>query len=137
VIPRSLEVGEFLRLSFEQFRQLPALWLDGRTVSYAGLYADAAKLGSAILAKTKPGEPIGVLAQRSPLGAFRHVTWVNAGTRPDNYAHDLYANLRTLDKTGATCLLVQEVPADARWDAIRDRLARAAAATPATLEGLP
>jgi L-threonylcarbamoyladenylate synthase len=83
------------------------------------------------------GKRVGVLAQRSPLGAFRHVTWVNAGTRPDNYAHDLYANLRTLDKAGATCLLVQEVPADARWDAVRDRLARAAAATPASLEGLP
>lgn len=65
MISRSLEVGEFLRLSFEQFHRLPALWLEGRTVSYAGLYADAAKLGSAILTKTKPGEPIGVLAQRS------------------------------------------------------------------------
>jgi len=65
VIPRSLEVGEFLRLSFEQFRDLPAVWLDGRTVSYADLYADAAKLGSTILELTEPAEPIGVLAQRT------------------------------------------------------------------------
>lgn len=86
---------------------------------------------------TRGGKRVGVLAQRSPLGSFRHVTWVNAGTRPENYAHDLYANLRTLDKSGAGCLLVQEVPADARWDAVRDRLARAAAATPAGLEGMP
>jgi len=29
------------------------------------------------------------------------------------------------------------VPADARWDAVRDRLARAAAATPPGLDDLP
>ena len=54
---------------------------------------------------------------------------MNAGTRLDRYAHDLYANLRTLDKIGASCLLVQEIPADERWDAVRDRLTRAAAGT--------
>ena len=86
---------------------------------------------------SRDGTRVGVLAQRSPLGSFRHVTWVNAGVRPENYAHDLYANLRTLDKAGAACLLVQEVPADARWDAVRDRLARAAAATPPGLDELP
>jgi L-threonylcarbamoyladenylate synthase len=85
----------------------------------------------------RQGTRVGVLAQRSPLGTFRHVTWVNAGMRPEAYAHDLYASLRTLDKAGAACLLVQEVPADARWDAVRDRLARAAAATPPGLEELP
>jgi L-threonylcarbamoyladenylate synthase len=86
---------------------------------------------------TREGTRVGVLAQRSPLGTFRHVTWVNAGVRPEGYAHDLYANLRTLDKAGAACLLVQAVPVDARWDAVRDRLARAAAATPPALDELP
>ena len=70
---------------------------------------------------------IGVLAQRTPLATYRHVTWVNAGTRLERYAHDLYAHLRTLDKIGAAYLLVQEVPSDERWDAVRDRLSRAAA----------
>lgn len=65
MVSRNLEIGEFLRLSFEQFRDLPALWLNERTISYAGLYADAAKLGTLILETTKPGEPVGVLAQRS------------------------------------------------------------------------
>jgi len=78
---------------------------------------------------SRGGVRVGVLAQRPPLGSFRSVTWVNAGTRLDRYAHDLYANLRTLDKIGATCLLVQEIPADERWDAVRDRLTRAAAGT--------
>jgi L-threonylcarbamoyladenylate synthase len=75
------------------------------------------------------GVRIGVLAQRPPLGSFRSVTWINAGTRLDSYTHDLYAHLRTLDKVGAACLLVQEIPADEAWDAVRDRLTRAAAGT--------
>ena len=52
-----------------------------------------------------------------------------AGTRPESYAHDLYAHLRTLDKAGCARILVQEVPADERWDAALDRLQRAAAAS--------
>jgi L-threonylcarbamoyladenylate synthase len=75
------------------------------------------------------GVRIGVLAQRPPLGSHPSVTWVNAGTRLDAYAHDLYAHLRALDKAGTVCLLVQEIPADERWDAVRDRLTRAAAAS--------
>jgi len=75
------------------------------------------------------GQRVGVLAQRPPVGTYRHVTWVNAGTRVEAFGHDLYTHLRALDKAGASCLLVQEVPADERWDAVRDRLSRAAAST--------
>jgi L-threonylcarbamoyladenylate synthase len=69
---------------------------------------------------------VAVLAQRLPLRAHKYVTWVNAGRRPEQYGHDLYANLRTLDKAGCQQILVQDVPEDERWDAIRDRLLRAA-----------
>ncbi len=44
---------------------------------------------------------------------------------PARYAHDLYANLRALDATGATAIVVEAVPDDAAWQAVRDRLARA------------
>lgn len=73
------------------------------------------------------GQRIAVLAQRLPLRTYPTVTWINAGKRVDAYAHDLYANLRTLDKAGCARILVQEVPGDERWDAVRDRLVRAAA----------
>jgi L-threonylcarbamoyladenylate synthase len=79
--------------------------------------ADAASAG---------GRRVAVLAQRLPLRAHKYVTWINAGRRPENYAHDLYANLRTLDKAGCQRILVQDVPDGERWDAIRDRLLRAA-----------
>ncbi|HEY6483165.1 MAG TPA: L-threonylcarbamoyladenylate synthase [Steroidobacteraceae bacterium] len=74
------------------------------------------------------GRRVAVLAQRLPLRAHKYVTWVNAGRRPEQYGHDLYANLRTLDKAGCQQILVQDVPEGERWEAIRDRLLRAASA---------
>ena len=79
--------------------------------------ADAASSG---------GRRVAVLAQRLPLRSHQTVTWINAGRRPETYAHDLYNNLRTLDKAGCQRILVQSVPDGERWDAVRDRLLRAA-----------
>jgi L-threonylcarbamoyladenylate synthase len=73
------------------------------------------------------GQRIAVLAQRPPLKTYETVTWINAGKRAESYGHDFYANLRTLDKAGCARILVQEVPGEERWDAVRDRIARAAA----------
>jgi L-threonylcarbamoyladenylate synthase len=72
------------------------------------------------------GRRIAVLAQRLPLRAHKYVTWINAGRRPEAFGHDLYNNLRTLDKAGCQHILVQAVPDTEPWDAIRDRLLRAA-----------
>jgi L-threonylcarbamoyladenylate synthase len=77
-------------------------------------------------ALSKEGQRIAVLAQRLPLKSHKYVTWINAGHRPTQYAHDLYGNLRTLDKAECQQILVQGVPEDERWDAVRDRLIRAA-----------
>jgi L-threonylcarbamoyladenylate synthase len=44
------------------------------------------------------------------------------------YARSLYANLRALDATGCEEILVEEPPESARWEAVRDRLARASSA---------
>ena len=77
-------------------------------------------------AASEGGRRIAVLAQRLPLKSHKYVTWINAGRRPEQYGHDLYANLRTLDKAGCQQILVQDVPEGERWEAIRDRLLRAA-----------
>jgi L-threonylcarbamoyladenylate synthase len=84
------------------------------------------EIDSQAAALSAGGRRIAVLAQRLPLKSHMYVTWINAGRRPAQYAHDLYANLRTLDKAGCEQILVQAVPDDERWDAIRDRLTRAA-----------
>jgi L-threonylcarbamoyladenylate synthase len=73
-------------------------------------------------------EKVAVLAQRPPGTANPYMTWINAGIRPDLYGRQLYAHLRTLDKAGAKIILVEEVPGGEKWDAIRDRLRRAATA---------
>jgi L-threonylcarbamoyladenylate synthase len=67
---------------------------------------------------------VAVLALRAPRRAQQGVTWINAGNRVDAYAHDLYANLRSLDKAGAAAILVEDVPDRPEWAAVRDRLAR-------------
>lgn len=45
---------------------------------------------------------------------------------PDGYANALYDALHDADTAGCSVLLIEDVPADAAWDAIRDRLTRAA-----------
>ena len=77
-------------------------------------------------ASSSGGRRVAVLAQRLPLRSHKYVTWINAGRRPESYGRDLYTNLRTLDKAGCLRILVQDVPDGDRWDAIRDRLLRAA-----------
>jgi L-threonylcarbamoyladenylate synthase len=90
------------------------------------MIVQAGEIDAQASALSEGGRRIAVLAQRLPLKAHKYVTWINAGRRPEQYAHDLYANLRTLDKAGCQQILVQDVPTDERWDAIRDRLTRAA-----------
>ncbi len=70
-------------------------------------------------------EKVAVLAMRPPLDTQRNMTWINAGKKPDAYAHNLYNHLRTLDSAGCVRILVQELPAGERWAAILDRLQRA------------
>ena len=70
-------------------------------------------------------EKVAVLAMRPPLNTQRYMTWINAGKKPEAYAHNLYNHLRTLDSAGCARILVQSVPEDERWAAIQDRLERA------------
>ncbi|HKT74517.1 MAG TPA: L-threonylcarbamoyladenylate synthase [Steroidobacteraceae bacterium] len=86
----------------------------------------AGEIDAHAAALSEGGRRVAVLAQRLPLKAHKYVTWVNAGRRPEQYGHDLYANLRTLDKAGCQQILVQDVPEGEKWEAIRDRLLRAA-----------
>ncbi len=54
-------------------------------------------------------------------------SWINAGSDPARYAHELYANLRKLDAAGAKRILVEAPPTTSAWEAVNDRLMRAAA----------
>jgi L-threonylcarbamoyladenylate synthase len=45
----------------------------------------------------------------------------------NGYARELYAALRELEDAECSAIVIEEVPLDADWDAVRDRLSRAAA----------
>ena len=53
--------------------------------------------------------------------------WIPGAIDPSRYAHDLYANLRALDASGARTIVVEAPPRTPPWEAVNDRLARAAA----------
>jgi L-threonylcarbamoyladenylate synthase len=59
--------------------------------------------------------------------AARRLVWVTAPSNAEEYARDLYANLRTLDAAGAAMIFAELPPAAKAWDAVRDRMTRAAA----------
>jgi L-threonylcarbamoyladenylate synthase len=52
--------------------------------------------------------------------------WQAMPSDPQAYARELYARLRALDALNADRLLIEAPPGDAAWEAVRDRLARAA-----------
>lgn len=56
----------------------------------------------------------------------RIASWERLGQHETSYARDLYAALHRADASGATHILIEQVPATAAWDAVRDRLRRAA-----------
>lgn len=61
---------------------------------------------------------------KAPASGHRGM-WIAAPSDASGYAHDLYANLRALDASGANLIIVERIPNDSAWDAVRDRLGRA------------
>jgi L-threonylcarbamoyladenylate synthase len=70
---------------------------------------------------------VAVLAFGDAPANAKGISWIAAGDDAGGYAHDLYANLRKLDAAGAKRILVETPPSTADWEAVNDRLARAAA----------
>lgn len=50
---------------------------------------------------------------------------VNMPNRATDYAHDLYSTLRSLDHQQYQRIIIEDVPYDPEWTAIRDRLSKA------------
>ena len=70
-------------------------------------------------------EDVAVLARTVTRPSDFQDIWLQAPTGAAAYAHDLYANLRTLDAANADVILIEAVPDDEDWLAVRDRLTRA------------
>ena len=78
---------------------------------------------------------VAVLAMRAAPRHSLATFWIEASRDPAVYGHDLYSNLRKLDASGAKRILVEEPPSGARWEAVNDRLVRAAAGAGALDDG--
>jgi len=89
------------------------------------LVAGAALVETVAAARAR-GMRVAVLARRSPPRDGSDLLWHQGSAAPAGYAHDLYATLRQLDASGADLIVVEEVPDDAAWVGIADRLRRAA-----------
>ncbi len=82
------------------------------------------------LAARTATERVAVLARCDPPHGAPHLVWVKAPEDPAGFARELYAHLRQLDRAGCSVILVEKPPPTPEWDAVLDRLARAAAGSP-------
>ena len=80
------------------------------------------------------GERVAVLA-RSIAKPLTSCVWQIMPSDASDYAHELYARLRALDALHVDHLLIEALPAEPVWQAVRDRLARAAQAQPDRSKG--
>jgi L-threonylcarbamoyladenylate synthase len=76
--------------------------------------------------RVRGGSPrCGVMSFHARPTGEAYAAWIEAPADAEHYAHDLYANLRTLDSSGCEEILVEEPPGSAGWTAVWDRLLRA------------
>jgi L-threonylcarbamoyladenylate synthase len=100
----------------------------GTLASHYAPRTPARLLPAAMLAReaVQAGAGAAVLARTVPCPPGFAGAWRVAPMAPDAFAHDLYASLRALDAAGAASILIEDVPDDAAWLAVRDRITRAA-----------
>ena len=82
-------------------------------------------LRAEILQLDERDEIVAVLARTVARPTEFAGVWLQAPAAAAAYAHDLYANLRTLDAANADVILIETVPPGDAWLAVRDRLGRA------------
>ena len=99
----------------------------GTLASHYAPHTPARVVASALLAResTHAGSAVAVLARTVIRPGEFSGAWINAPAEAHAYAHDLYANLRALDRAGAAAILIEDVPEDSVWLAVRDRMTRA------------
>lgn len=84
---------------------------------------DAATLAAIAAARAGHGR-VGALTRRLVIDGVDVLQQLP--TTPVAYARELYGALHRMDDAGVTLILVERPPADSDWDAVRDRLERAA-----------
>lgn len=126
-VPRLLRPGSISRADLESVL--------GESVK-VGTSADAPRVPGSTVQHYAPQTPLelvpaGALSSAEAAAAVRGERVVILACPPSSdpatYGRALYAELRRLDKLGGSRILVESVPESPQWDAVRDRLSRAAA----------
>lgn len=86
----------------------------------------AEALSPLLLREAANGTRLGVLSYRAEPADIAPHLWRNLTPSPKAYAHALYATLRELDSYGLAQIVVETPPDTPAWQAILDRLSRAA-----------
>jgi L-threonylcarbamoyladenylate synthase len=138
-----LRPGGLDRATLESTLGSPLAAPDARSPRASGTlashYAPSAKLRLfpvATLAQAWRDQPAGArptvaVYSRQALPPLAGVPWAAVRRMPEDAratAHELFAVLRELDAQGVDQIWVEEPPAGPAWDAVNDRLRRAAAA---------
>ncbi len=89
---------------------------------------DGAELHLRLERCAREHERVVVLARSPEPCGLHKVAWALMPAQPMQYARRLYAELRAADQIAPDRILVEAVPECSAWDAIRDRLRRAASA---------
>lgn len=87
---------------------------------------DAARLVEEAAVLAGEGSRVAVLARTVADPQDARLNWLQAPAAAAAYAHGLYANLRELDGLGADFIVVEALPPTQAWQAVLDRLGRAA-----------
>ncbi len=88
-------------------------------------------IAKALASAVRQGCKVGVMARAVAPddGLPSMCRWVHMSEEPGGYGRELYAALRDLDVSDCDVILVETPPSASEWEAVRDRLARAAAGT--------
>lgn len=70
---------------------------------------------------------LAVYSRSVPSGVAPGLRHRRMPARPEQAAHELFSVLREFDAEGVQLIWIEELPPDAEWDGVRDRLQRAAA----------
>ena len=87
---------------------------------------------SAVIETAGESSTVGIIAIGGPdeeaalQGVFSRLEWRSLPAEPEAYAQRIYAELRELDALGLDLILLEAPPDTAEWEAVRDRLQRAA-----------
>lgn len=87
---------------------------------------DTAEIEAAAQSFLNFGQSVAVLSMHPPAISEAGCRWLMMPAEPQEYGHVLYALLREIDTWGCRCVLVELPPARMEWEAVRDRLKRAA-----------